>query len=206
MKEKRLVTETVVIGLKGYHFDITDSHITRYGLKSEETSPGHLVTRHFDEMYRVLYLIHLLKDNLVKESMSQYWIEDQKTFDEAPDLERCLDALEGQFSALTDGRYDEYFSDCKARYFGEETENSAIDFGNLPYCMAVQDIFWHLFDLRDGKWHGSDNPRYNDRRGIPRIETTGERMYGEMLDLIWRMDHGEDYVSPPSAGADKGVW
>ena len=133
MKEKRLVTETVVIGLKGYHFDITDSHITRYGLKKTETSPGHLVTGHFDEVYRVLYILHLLKDNLVKESMSQYWIENQKAFDEAPYLERCLDALEKQFSLMTECRYDEYFSDCKSRYFREETENSSIDFNKINF-------------------------------------------------------------------------
>ena len=193
---KHLVTETVIIDYRGYQFEITDQSIIRYGLKSEETSPGYLVSKHFDEIYRILYILHLFKDNLVKESMAQYWIEDQKEFDEAPSLEKCLDALEKQFSLMTEGRYDEYFSNCKARYFGEETENSSIVFYRLPYLMDVQDIFWHILDLRDGKWYGSNNPKYTGRRGIPRIETTGEKMYAEMLDLIWKMDNGEDYISP----------
>ena len=56
---------------------------------------------------------------------------------------------------------------------------------------------------QNGKWHGSKNPRYEGRRGIPRIETIGKRMYSEALDLIWRMDHGEGYQTPEEIEARK---
>ena len=41
------------------------------------------------------------------------------------------------------------------------------------------------------------------RRGIPRIETVGERIYTKLLDLIWRMDHGEGYRTPEEIEAWK---
>lgn len=59
---------------------------------------------------------------------------------------------------------------------------------NLPFEMWMQDIFWDILDLREGKYHNSGNPRYKGRRGIPRIETIGERMYAKLLELIWALD------------------
>ena len=38
LKDKIINTETVFIGSKAYRFEITGESITRYGLKSEETS------------------------------------------------------------------------------------------------------------------------------------------------------------------------
>ena len=184
--DKRLVTETVIIGLTGYQYDISDKCIIRYGMKSEKTSPGYLVKKHFDEVYNVLYLIHLLKDTLVKEAMEQFWIEDQEKYGKAPLLAKCLDALEGQLSLMCEGKYDEYFKYCKTRYAGEDPDG---DYNRLPFWSEMQDLFWHILDLRNGKWHGSKNPRYEGRRGIPRIETIGKRMYSEALDLIWKMDN-----------------
>ena len=55
--------------------------------------------------------------------------------------------------------------------------------------MKMQDIFWDILDLREGRYHRSGNLRYEGRRGIPKIETIGERLYVEFLDLIWRMDN-----------------
>ena len=74
LKDKIINTETVFIGSKAYRFEITGESITRYGLKSEETSPGNLVKDHFEAVFGVLYLTHLLKDSEVKESISMYWM------------------------------------------------------------------------------------------------------------------------------------
>ena len=184
--EKRFVTETVIIGLTGYQYDISDKCIIRYGMKTEEKSLGYLVKKHFDEVCNVLYLIHLLKDTLVKEAMEQFWIEDQEKYEKAPLLAKCLDALEQQLSLMSEAEYDEYFKYCKTRYAGEDPDG---DYNRLPFWSEMQDLFWHILDLRNGKWHGSKNPRYEGRRGIPRIETIGKRMYSEALDLIWKMDN-----------------
>jgi hypothetical protein len=67
----------------------------------------------------------------------------------------------------------------------------------------MQDIFWDILNLREGRYHGSGNPRYEGRRGIPRIETVGERLEAKLLDLIWRMDHGAGYMSPEEIEAKR---
>lgn len=192
LKDKYIQTETVIINMTGYWFEITGENITRYGVKSQKTSPGVLVKTHFDPVFGVLYLTHLLKDCEVKEAMEQWAIEDQKKYDEAPGLGKVLDALLKQLSLLTDGEYDEYYEDCRKRHDGEDDEHRRGSF-NLPYEMRIQDIFWDILDLKEGRYHGSGNIRYEGRRGFPRIETTGERLYTKLLDLIWRMDHGAGY-------------
>lgn len=199
LKDKYIQTETVIINMTGYRFEITGEGITRYGMKSQETSPGVLVKTHFDPVFGVLYLTHLLKDCEVKEAMAQWAIEDQKKYDEAPGLGKVLDALLKQLSLLTDGEYDDYYEDCRKRHDGEDGSGSF----NLPYEMRMQDIFWDILDLKEGRYHGSGNIRYEGRRGIPRIETTGERLYTKLLDLIWRMDHGAGYVPAEEIEARK---
>ena len=203
LKDKIINTETVFIGSKAYRFEITGESITRYGLKSEETSPGNLVKDHFEAVFGVLYLTHLLKDSEVKESIAMYWMgdEEKKKYEEAPTLEKVLDALEKQISILTDGAYDAYYEDCRKRHDGEIERGG--NFAHLPYEMKMQDIFWDILDLREGRYHRSGNPRYEGRRGIPKIETIGERLYAELLDLIWRMDHGEGYQTPEEIEARK---
>ena len=62
--------DQVVEGEK-YSFEITGENITRYGVKTEETSPGCLVKDHFEPVFGCLYLAHLLKDCEVKEAMAQ---------------------------------------------------------------------------------------------------------------------------------------
>ena len=200
LKDKYIQTETVIINMTGYRFEITGESITRYGMKSQETSPGVLVKTHFEPVFGCLYLAHLLKDCEVKEAMEQWAIEDQKKYDEAPGLGKVLDALLKQLSLLTDGEYDEYYEDCRKRHDGLDDEHRSF---YLPYEMRMQDIFWEIFDLKEGRYHGSGNIRYEGRRGIPRIETVGERIYTKLLDLIWRMDHGVGYRSPEEIEAKK---
>ncbi len=74
LEDKRIVTETVIINMRGYSFEITDKSITRYGLNTQETSLGYLVKSHFESVFGVLYLSHLLKDTGVKESIAMYWM------------------------------------------------------------------------------------------------------------------------------------
>ncbi len=192
LEDKYIATDTVFIGLAAYSFEITGECITRYGVKSTDTSPGLLVKTHFKPVFGCLYLAHLLKDCEIKEAMAQWAIEDQEKYDEAPTLEKVLNALVKQISLLTDDEYDEYYEDCRKRHDGGDGSGS---FG-LPYEMHMQDIFWEILDLREGRYHGSRSIRYKGRRGIPRIETVGERIYTKLLDLIWRMDHGEEYRTP----------
>ena len=202
LENKYIRTKNVLINLKGYIFEITGDGITRYGVKNEETSPGCLVKTNFEPVFGCLYLTHLLKDCEVKEAMTQWAIEDQKKYDEAPELEKVLNALLKQLSLLTDGKYDEYYEDCRIRHDDLDDEHRRGSF-NLPYEMIMQDIFWHILDLKEGRYHGSGNIKYEGRRGIPRIEKTGERMYSQLLDLIWRMDHGDSYIEPEEIEARK---
>ncbi len=64
-------------------------------------------------------------------------------------------------------------------------------------------IFWNILDLREGRYHKSGNIKYEGRRGLPKIETIGERLYTELLDLIWKMDNGPGYISPEEAEGKK---
>lgn len=204
LENKYIATETVVINMRGYWFEITGEKITRHGMKTEETSPGNLVRDHFEPVFGVLYLTHLLKDGEVKESIAYYGMgeEEKKKYEEAPELSKVLDALCKQLSLMTDGAYDAYYEDCRKRH-DEGIEGDWRQFSDLPYATQMQDIFWHILDLREGRYHGSENPRYEGRRGIPRIETVGEKLYAELLDLIWRMDHGAGYQSPEEIEAKK---
>ena len=163
-------------------------------MKEQDTSPGLLVKDHFEAVFGCLYLTHLLKDGEVKESIGMYWMgeEEKKQYEEAPTLEKCLNALDKQLSLLTDGEYDDYYEDCRIRHDGGESSKNF----NLPLEMRMQDIFWDILDLREGRYHNSGNLKYEGRRGIPKIETIGERLYTKLLDLIWRMDHGAGYQSP----------
>lgn len=193
LKERYISTDPVILGTRGYSFEITDASITRYDVNGREKSSGLLVKDHFEPVCGVLYLAHLLKDNEVKESIDMYFMgeEEKKKYDAAPTLENVLDALDKQLSQLTDGEFDAYYEDCRARHDG--IEHSSVFHNRLPFEMQMQNIFWNILDLREGRYHGSKNIRYQARRGIPRIETIGEKLYTELLDLIWRMDNGERY-------------
>ena len=223
-------TEPVVIGSSGYLFEITDKGIKRYGLKSTDISKGVLVSKHFEPVFGCLYIAHLLKDCKVKEAIACYFMgpKEKDEYEKAPALDKCLNALLKQFSLMTDGFYDSYYNDCRIRHDGIEEEQDTVEecdgseaghdgivecdanhenavqnYGLLPYVMQVQDIFWHVLDLKEGCYHNSGNPKYEGRRGIPKIETTGERLYSELLDLIWRLDNGPDYQPPEEIEARK---
>ena len=128
-----------------------------------------------------------------------YWMgeEEKKKYEEAPSLVKVLDALDKQLSLMTDGMYYEYYNDCRKRHDGEGSDERF----DLPFEMQMQDIFWDILDLREGRYHNSGNLKYEGRRGIPKIETIGERLYAQLLDLIWRMDHGTGYIPPEEIGA-----
>ncbi|MBQ9008166.1 MAG: hypothetical protein IJ088_02380 [Clostridia bacterium] len=204
LENKLIETEIVIINLRGYRFTITDRSIVRTGIQGSEESAGVLVSTHFEPVFGVLYLAHLLKDGEVKEAMDQWYMDDRKKYEEAPELGKVLDALLKQLSLLTDGAYEEYYEDCRIRHDGldEDVGHGSRTF-NLPYVMRMQDIFWHILDLKEGRYYGSENPRFEGRRRIPRIETVGERLYCQLLDLIWRMDNGEGYREPAEIEAKK---
>ncbi|MBR2759528.1 MAG: hypothetical protein IKD66_00015 [Solobacterium sp.] len=190
-------TETVLIGLNAYAFTISDRRMIRYGRKTCEESEGLLVSSRFVPVKACLYAAHLLKDGKVKEARACYYMDDkdQVEYEKMPFLEQCLDALEEQFSQMTDHVYDLYYTDCRNRHDGTEETPEFRDF-DLPYLMRIQDIFWYILDLRQGRYHGSGNIRYAGRRGIPRIETVGEKLYAQLLDLIWLMDQGKEEEFP----------
>ena len=191
---ERIVTEIVLIGYEGYQFEINNERIIRYGRRSTQESCGLLVKNHYQEVAGILYIIHLLKDGKTKESIAAFYIgeKEQKEYEKAPTLAKCLDALKRQLSLLMDGAYDAYYDDCHKRHDGESSSERF----DLPYEMEMQDIFWHMLDLQEGKVYKSGNIKYEGKRGIPKIETTGERLYAEALNLFWKMDNGPDYISP----------
>ena len=59
--------------------------------------------------------------------------------------------------------------------------------------------------LREGKYHGSDSPRYEGRRGIPRIETVGKRLVDAIVALIWKMDNVGDDGSDGNDECDEAM-
>lgn len=93
LEKKIIETETVIINIRGYQSRITDKSIVRVSINATEESTGSLVSTHFEPVFGCLYLAHLLKDCEVKEAMMQWYIEEQKTYDEVPELGNVLDAL-----------------------------------------------------------------------------------------------------------------
>lgn len=70
LKDKRIITDPVVINMTGCHFEITEDYIIRYGLKEHDISPGFLVKTHFDNVYEDLELAKLLKETGVREAIA----------------------------------------------------------------------------------------------------------------------------------------
>lgn len=155
-------TEPVLIGMRGYSFTVTEESIHRYGINGEEVSQGLLVKDHFTEVYRAIAVAKILMDGGCKEAMGIYLIDDQEKYEEAPTLEQCVTALEEQLALIG----------------GEER------YGNETAHLRN----W-LSDLRNGRWYKS-SPEY-DRPRIPKIETTGEKIYSGIMDLVWKLDNGE---------------
>ena len=145
---EKIVTETVMIGDEAFYFEITNENITRYGRRGENTSEGLLVRKHYQEVVGILYISNYLRDSKTKESLELQQIGTVDEREVAPTLEKVLDALTRQLSLLTNGEYDAYFENCRKRHDGEDCD----DRFNLPFEMEVQDIFWHILDLREGKY------------------------------------------------------
>lgn len=204
MKEKPetkgFISDPVVIGLCGYHFEITPEYIRRCGVKDVETSKGLIVIRHYGEVEKAVYLASLLKDGKVKEALQNYYVEDPGELEEAPEMEKCLDVLEKQFSILSDGQYDEFYINCRER---REGSSDAEMLWNIPFANQAQDLLWNILDLREGRYIGSGNPKYDGRKGTPKIETVGKKIYSGLLDLIWRLDNGPDYKTPEEITAER---
>ena len=78
LKERYISTDPVILGTRGYSFEITDASITRYDVNGREKSSGLLVKDHFEPVCGVLYLAHLLKDNEVKESIDMYFMGEKE--------------------------------------------------------------------------------------------------------------------------------
>ena len=188
---KEIITESVVNYDVGMLYKITEDHITQYvGRDKEYESKGNLVRSHFLQAEGLLYVSYLLKHGKVKEAMEQYHIGDKEReeYEQAATLDKCLNALEKLLQEATEGRYDSLYEEHAG---GDNRYNT----DDLEQWSEMQDVYWHILDLRNGRWHGSGNIRYEGRRGIPRIETIGERLYDDVARLIWRLDGGDDYMS-----------
>ncbi len=115
--------------------------------------------------------------------MKTAWYHTEEDLKDAPHLENILNAMETQLNKLTDGAYSQTVTEL-------QQERPSLD--SHKYWSEIQDIWWEVKSLREGKYHGSGSPRYEGRRGIPRIETTGSRLVDAIMELIWKMDNGKD--------------
>ena len=181
--------------LTGARFRITKHGMIKASLGKElQRSNGYLTMPHHFEVRRVISLAKLLKDSKTQESVGAYWVEDPDDLKNAPPMRFCLDELERGIMEMLDGEYDIMFSRSYGLVYGEsdsskpdyEAEQS---FESTHNCwMELQNIVNYFVELREGRYYETDNPRYEGRRGIPRIETTGERIYNALLDFIWKID------------------
>ena len=197
---KGFISDSVVIGMYGYCFEISTEYIKRCCIKDTETSKGLIVRRYYEEVEKAVFLASLLKDGKVREALQNYYMEDPGELEKAPEMEKCLDALEKQFSILSDGQYEEFFANCRKRREGSSDEGMLWD---IPFANQAQDFFWNILDLREGRYIGSGNLKYDGRKGTPKIETTGKKIYAGLLDLIWRLDNDPDYKTPEEIAAER---
>ena len=174
-----LIVETSFQGL----FLVTEESIHHYALKNESESKGILVRRHFDDVHKTLWVANFIKEGDVYESKYRYGEEsDNSSAKSPPHLVICLDALEKLLSRTTDGEYETVVG-----LLGRE-EIAPAKLDEHKYWGEIQDIFWYIKDLREGKYIESESLRYRGRRGIPRITTTGRRLVDSIMDLFWKMD------------------
>ena len=108
------------------------------------------------------------------------WHHTEDDLKDAPLLSRVLDTLDEQLNKLTGNEYAKVVNLL-------QQEDS--DFGSHKYWSEIQDVWWETKGLREGKYHENDSPRYEGRRGIPRIETVGKRLVDAVMVLIWAMDN-----------------
>ena len=159
-------------------YNISEGCITHHFFQQEEISKGLLVKRHFKEAELSLYTAWVLREGKCYEAIAA-WYHKEEDLKDAPHLEKVLHAMEEQLDRLTDGEYSKY---ATAKDAGEDNLS-------FKYWSDLQDIYFFIKDLREGKYHGSGSLRYEGRRGIPRIETAGRRLVDSIMGLIWKMDN-----------------
>ena len=173
------VAETSYNGI----YAITEESITRYDRKGESESQGLLVRKHYDEIQNALLVAGIMKEGSTFESLARYAMSPDDLPEKAPRLDTCLAALERMVSLMTEGEYDEVVNMLSA-----ETRPAASELEKHKYWGEMQEIYWHIKELREGKYIESDSLRYKGRRGIPRLSTTGARIFDAIVDMVWKMD------------------
>lgn len=159
-------------------YKVSEDGITRRHVHDERPSKGLLVEQHFKEAMLSLHTAWVLQEGKCYEEICM-WSHTKKDLKDAPHLEKVLHAMENQLDKLTDGDYSRF---AAALDTGEDGHD-------CKYWWDFQDIYCYIYELREGRYHRSGNPKYEGRRGIPRIETTGRRIYDIIMQLIWKMDH-----------------
>ena len=171
--------ETTLQGL----FVVTEKSIKRFDQTGESESQGLLVRAQYDNVYKTLWVANVLKAGEVFESGASYSPEHGVSQPkQTPKLAVCLQALEHLLSRTTSGEYDAVIDILN------QEKKSPAELDRHKYWGEIQDIYWHVEELREGKYHESDSVKYTGRRGIPRISTIGRRLVDEIMDLFWKMD------------------
>ena len=163
-------------------YTISEDRIIHTSISGTQISKGLLVKRHFKEAELSLYTAWVLREGKCYEAISA-WYHKEEDLKDAPHLDKILHAMEEQLDRLTDGEYSAVV---------ELLKQDHPDLDGHDYWSEIQDIWWEVKNLREGKYHGSGSPRYEGRRGIPRIETTGKRLVDTIMELIWKMDNGAE--------------
>ena len=156
------------------NYTFSEDSITHVSFRGSRISKGILMKKHYKESELALYTAWVLREGRCYEA-KQAWYHTEEDLKDAPHLD--------QLNKVTDGEYSSTV---------ESLQQDHPDIGNRMYWSEIQDIWWEIKNLREGKYHGSDSPRYEGRRGIPRIETTGKRLVDAIVALIWKMDNEED--------------
>lgn len=175
-EKKSFTIDTSINGI----YIISEDRITRQSRQGEQISKGLLVKNHFQDARLALYTAWVLREGKCYEAKTA-WYHTEEELKDLPNLEKVLNAMEIQLDKLTDGEYGSTVEMLKQ-------EHPSLD--GHRYWSEIQNIWREIKCLREGKYHGSKSPKYEGRRGIPRIETTGGRLVDAIMDLVWKMDNG----------------
>ena len=164
--------------LQGF-FVVSAASITKIFFKDETVSKRLLVRKHYKEVEASLWITTLLKEGKTYESITAFYHKESDLKD-APHLAQCLDPLENQLNLMTDGEYDAVVAVL------QNDSHNWRDLNDHKYWGEIQDIWLEIKKLRDGRYY--ENEIFH-RPGIPRIETTGDRLVEKIMDLVWKMDN-----------------
>ena len=193
-KEEPKKSFTINTSIDG-NYTFSEDNITHVSFRGSRISKGLLMKKHYKESELALYTAWVLREGRCYEA-KQAWYHTEEDLKDAPHLEQVLKAMEAQLNKLTDGEYSSTV---------EVLQQDHPDIGNRMYWSEIQDIWWEIKNLREGKYHGSDSPRYEGRRGIPRIETVGKRLVDAIVALIWKMDNVGDDGSDGNDECDEAM-